>query len=118
MPIGKNAIKRISNNGYSNVKTSAPDMENSEVSAEKIAVVEKKEPSAKKSTTKKASVPKKVTPKKTTEPKIVPKKSMEKEPDIAPVKTLEKVIKKPAKASKTQERGYIKIGEELPIYLL
>ena len=33
MPIGKNAIKRVENNGYSNVKTSAPDMENSSVIA-------------------------------------------------------------------------------------
>ncbi len=31
MPIGKNAIKRVENNGYSNVQTSAPDMENSEI---------------------------------------------------------------------------------------
>ena len=31
MPIGKNAIKRVENNGYSNVKTTAPDMENSSV---------------------------------------------------------------------------------------
>ena len=29
MPIGKNAIKRVENNGYSKVKTTAPDMENS-----------------------------------------------------------------------------------------
>ena len=50
MPIGKNAIKRVENNGYSKVKTSAPDMENSHVIAapdpqvtEKlIAPVEKK----------------------------------------------------------------------------
>ena len=28
MPIGKNALKRVTNNGYSNVTTSAPDMEN------------------------------------------------------------------------------------------
>ena len=33
MPIGKNAIKRVDNNGYSNVKTTAPDMENSNVIA-------------------------------------------------------------------------------------
>ena len=31
MPIGKNAIKRVENNGYSKVKSTAPDMENSEV---------------------------------------------------------------------------------------
>ena len=33
MPIGKNAIKRVGNNGYSNLKTAAPDMENSTVIA-------------------------------------------------------------------------------------
>ena len=33
MPIGKNAIKRVENNGYSKVKTAAPDMENSSVIA-------------------------------------------------------------------------------------
>ena len=27
MPIGKNAIKRVTNNGYSSVKSEAPDME-------------------------------------------------------------------------------------------
>ncbi len=31
MPIGKNAIKRVENNGYSKVASSAPDMENSHV---------------------------------------------------------------------------------------
>lgn len=31
MPIGKNAIKRVENGGYSKVQTSAPDMENSSV---------------------------------------------------------------------------------------
>lgn len=31
MPIGKNAIKRVSSSGYSKVQSSAPDMENSTV---------------------------------------------------------------------------------------
>ena len=31
MPVGKNSIKRAVSNGYSNVQTSAPDMEHSEV---------------------------------------------------------------------------------------
>ena len=31
MPIGKNSLKRVTNNGYSKVASSAPDMENSEV---------------------------------------------------------------------------------------
>lgn len=72
MAIGKNAIKRVENNGYSNVKTAAPDMENSHVIAnpdpqvtEKlIAPVETanavkkspaKKPAAKKSPVKKAA---------------------------------------------------------------
>ena len=33
MPIGKNAVKRVENNGYSKVQSSAPDMENSNVIA-------------------------------------------------------------------------------------
>ena len=37
MPIGKNAIKRVANNGYSNVKSTAPDMENSVVAEVKAA---------------------------------------------------------------------------------
>lgn len=47
MPIGKNAIKRVENNGYSNVASSAPDMENSVV-AEPVApaAAEKPEPVA------------------------------------------------------------------------
>ena len=68
MPIGKNAIKRVENNGYSKVQSTAPDMENSNVIAnpdpqvtEKlIAPVEKaakkapaKKPAAKKATAKK-----------------------------------------------------------------
>ena len=32
MPIGKNSLKRVTNNGYSKVQTSSPDMENSEIS--------------------------------------------------------------------------------------
>ena len=44
MSIGKNAIKRVENNGYSNVKTTAPDMVNSTVigatSPEVIKMVE------------------------------------------------------------------------------
>ena len=31
MPIGKNYIKRVANNGYANLASIAPDMENSEV---------------------------------------------------------------------------------------
>ena len=49
MPIGKSAIKRITNNGYTNTKTTAPDMENSTVLTNPSPeVIEKMIPSAKK----------------------------------------------------------------------
>ena len=93
MPIGKNAIKRVENNGYSKVQTSAPDMENSNVIAnpdpqtvEKlIAPVEK----AAKKTAAKKSAPKKTTAKKT--------------------------VAKPA-----EKDGFIRVevGNDMPYYLL
>ena len=42
MPIGKNALKRVSNNGYSNVTATAPDMENSEIVEVQAPVTEVK----------------------------------------------------------------------------
>lgn len=137
MPIGKNAIKRVSNNGYSNVKSEAPDMENSVVEkaakpAEKKST-EKKAPT--KSTAKKAPVTtaktasnpasaKKASPKTQTEKKsapkaspkktAAPKKSMEIEPELRPVRTLERITEK----SEEKEGGYVNFGRELPVYLL
>ncbi len=83
MPIGKNAIKRVENNGYSNVQTSAPDMENSNVIAnldpqvmeKMVAPVEEaaKKP-AKKSTAKKPTAKKPVAKK--TEKEAVVKVSL------------------------------------------
>ena len=63
MSIGKNAIKRVENNGYSKVKTAAPDMENSSVAEEaatEMPVVETpaKKPAAKKSPAKKSAAKK------------------------------------------------------------
>ena len=64
MPIGKNSIKRVKNSGYSNVKTSAPDMENSTVIANPSPeVIEKMIPSAEKTAPKKAETKKKTAPK-------------------------------------------------------
>ena len=54
MAIGKNAINRVENNGYSKVKTAAPDMENSSVVAEVKVEVAVSEAPAKKTTAKKA----------------------------------------------------------------
>ena len=132
MPIGKNAIKRISNNGYSNVTTSAPDMENSVVneekeispkkqdSAKKTAPVSKispkvgakKTPSAKSST---KAPTKKAAPKKAPKSTPAPKKSMEVEPTLSPVNTAKKVT---GKTENKQDNGCIHIGGELPVYLL
>ncbi|MBQ9728669.1 MAG: hypothetical protein IJV85_03635 [Clostridia bacterium] len=65
MAIGKNAIKRVENNGYSKVKTTAPDMDNSVVEEVKEAKAEvvapkkttAKKPAAKKPATKKVAKP-------------------------------------------------------------
>ena len=76
MSIGKSSIKRAANNGYSNVKSTAPDMENSVVVEEVQApvvevpvapVAEKKAPAKKKPAAKKAA------PKKACAPKAVGK---------------------------------------------
>lgn len=64
MSVGKNAIKRVSNNGYSNVKTVAPDMENSHVIANPSEeVVEKLVKPVEEKTAKKKTADKKTTTK-------------------------------------------------------
>ena len=110
MPIGKNAIKRVTNNGYSNVETSAPDMENSVVTEEKKetpkkVTQKKKDPVTEAKTQKKQEV-KKEAP--------APKKSMETEPDLAPVNTLNKVLED----DKREGEGYVNLGGNLPVHLL
>lgn len=91
MPIGKNSIKRVTNNGYSKVATKAPDMENSTVIANPSPeVIEVMIPSSE---------------------DIAPKKPAAKKP----------AAKKAAPKTETNERngeGYINLGGELPIYLL
>lgn len=123
MPIGKNAIKRVSAN------TSTQEIDN-KVVEEKIEVVEEKttkpkatpktaeaKKTATKSTAKKQAENK--TEKKPTEKKATstPKKSMEAEPTFSPVKTAEKIIEKKENAQR-QGSCYINIGGELPYYLL
>ena len=94
MPIGKNAIKRVSNSGYSNVKCTAPDMENSA-----IATVEEAP---------KAEVP-------VTEPATV----VEAPAKEAPKKTAKKPAKKTSpKAQEKQGFVHLAIGDDLPYYLL
>ncbi len=115
MPIGKNAIKRVANNGYSNVNTSAPDMENSVIEAkeepkkkastkptQKKASAEKTASAAPKTQTKKAAsakpAAKKETPKKAASKSTSPKKETEKEV--------------------TTTKSYCNFGDALPTHLL
>jgi hypothetical protein len=171
MPIGKNAINRVANNGYSNVKSTAPDMENSVVAevkaapkkapaknpvpkaatsksgvsaskgnpVPKAAILAGMKPVIKETKAKKSAQKPKIIPleepktEAKTEAKIeekpiiesvpekeeieaekateTPKKSMESEPELAPIKTLEKV-------SERAGVGYTNLGGSLPVYLL
>ena len=176
MPIGKNAINRVANNGYSNVKSTAPDMENSVVAEVKAAPKKApaKNPAPKAATSKSAvsaskgnpvpkaailagmkPVIKETKPKKSApKPKIIPleepkleekaevevkveakveeapvieampekvevkaeeteapKTSYESEPELKPIKTLEKVTERSGE-------GYTNLGGSLPVYLL
>ena len=86
MPIGKNAIKRVSNNGYSNVATSSPDMENSTVLAEE------KKPTVKTETKKKSATS-------STAPKKAASKSAEVKKDAVPT------VKKSAEGKKTAPKS-------------
>ena len=98
MPIGKNAIKRVENNGYSNVKTSAPDMENSNVIANPdVQVVEKLISPVEKATAKKAPA-KKPAAKKTTAKKPA--------------------VKTEPKAPAKDNFARVEVGESMPYYLL
>lgn len=92
MPIGKNAIKRVSNSGYSNVQTSAPDMENS--TATKVEEPKVEEPRIEAPATTKEVAPKKTAPKKT--------------------------AKKTTKKVEPTKQGFVHlaIGDDLPYYLL
>ena len=123
MPIGKNALKRVENNGYSKVKSTAPDMENSEV-VEKVEAPVKAEEKAVKS----VPAPKKTAAKKPAVKKAPAKKPVVKVEEKAEAKPAEKapVAKKPAakkatpkakKVGKAVEPA-IALGGELPYYLL
>ena len=113
MPIGKNALKRVSNNGYSAVKSTAPDMENSEV----VAKPEQEQP--KKKTTSAKSAPKAKTAK--SEKKPVEKKSEPEKKAPAKVKAEKPVESKVENTEEvTRPDGFIRtaLGDDMPIYLL
>ncbi len=101
MPIGKNAIKRVENNGYSKVKTSAPDMENSNVLANPDPqVIEKLVAPVETATEEKAAPAKKCAAKKPAAKK-------------APAK-------KPAAKKPVEKDGFVRVevGGDMPYYLL
>lgn len=96
MPVGKNSIKRVTNNGYSKVATKAPDMENSTVIANPSPeVIEVMIPSSE---------------------KIAPKKPAAKPATKKPA--AKKTEPKTEKSSERNGEGYINLGGDLPIYLL
>ena len=104
MPIGKSAIKRVADNGYSKVNTAAPDMENSTVIAKPDPQVEEKLlPKTEAPATVKKPAAKK------TPAKTAPKSQASKKP----------AAKKPEE-KKAEKDGFIRIslGGDLPPYLL
>ena len=139
MPIGKNALKRVSNNGYSKVNTEAPDMEDSVIVLEEVVeipvielpvevpVVEEATPAPKKRgrPAKKAEAEPVAEPtpapkkrgrpaKKAEEEKLQPKKPVARKPKSEPKKE-EKVTD-----DVTHPDGFVKVscGMDMPAYLL
>lgn len=92
MPIGKNAIKRVENNGYSKVETNAPDMEHSVIANPDPQVIEKLIAPVEKPAKKRAPAKKKT------------------------------AVKKPANCAKKpcEKDGFVRVevGGEMPYYLL
>ena len=119
MPIGKNALKRVSS---SHTSAQAPIKESAIATEEKVkAITETLTPPAVEEAPVVEVAPvkeKKTATKKAAPKKTAPKKSMEKEPDLSPVKTAEKVIKKSEAKAKKQEFEHFSLGDDLPYYLL
>jgi len=127
MPIGKDSLKRVANNGYSKVATSAPDMENSTVIAnpseqviDKMIPSVKKTGEAKKPTQNKSAQQKtgaRATPKKTGAKAASGKKgaagtkviATEKQPDVSENKKIN---------NEREGDGYVNLGGTLPVHLL
>ena len=114
MPIGKNSIKRVTNNGYSKVASTAPDMENSVIEEKKIEQPEAAKPSTDKTVSTAASV-KKAPVRKPTSPKTVSKPTEKKAAPVSNKKTPTRA--KPVK-KEADKPSYVNLGRELPTYLL
>lgn len=120
MPIGKNAIKRVENNGYSKVATSAPDMENSNIIANPDPqVVEKLIAPVEAAETPVETV---VAPVKRKRGR--PAKNASAKTETTPKTTKKPAAKKPAtkkttaKAAKKSGWERVEVGEAMPYYLL
>ena len=120
MPIGKNAIKRVENNGYSNVKSKAPDMENSTVIAVPDKQVEEKilapiaEKTAKKTCAKKTCA----TAKKPATKAVAPKAEEVKEAPVEKKSTAKKPVQKKPAVKKVDKVATVKVGDDMPYFLL
>ena len=124
MPIGKNSIKRVVNNGYSKVASSAPDMENSTVAPKANDTKKKALPKTAASKTapksaKKAESPVERAKKKVEETKKAASKQSQKKPVTAKATKMQ-TAKPTAKndSPKREGEGYVNLGGILPIYLL
>ncbi len=132
MPIGKNAIKRVTNNGYSKVESSAPDMENSSVIAnidqqvvdKIIAPVEKKTATKKapaKKTPAKKVAPAKETPAEKAAEVAKPKRKYTKKAAVEETPAQPKAKRKYTKKSvPAKKEGFerVEVGAQMPYYLL
>ena len=118
MPIGKNSIKRVANNGYSKVASSSPDMENSEIVTKKAKSESTKatKPAAKTTATKPAAKTAAATKKAETKPAPVAKKPAPTQKKPTQSKKAAEV--KPTTVEKPETTSYINVGGTLPIYLL
>ena len=117
MPIGKNAIKRVENNGYSNVASSAPDMENSIV-AEPALSEQKAAPAAAAETLPEAKMTSAEPAKRRRGRPVKEKPVKEETADASP--TVGAPKRRTAKAAKNEKNGFerVELGGEMPYWLL
>ena len=136
MPIGKNALKRVANNGYSSVATSAPDMEHSEVLAPETdlpktasetveaesAPVAETAPEVNPAPKKRGRPPKKAEPAAPASVEAAPVSSATKKTETAKKSTAPKARKTKAKTvtETSHPDGFVKVsfGMDLPVHLL
>ena len=117
MPIGKNAIKRVENNGYSNVASSAPDMENSIVA--EPALSEPKAAPAEAAETLPEAKMTSAEPAKRRRGRPVKEKPV-KEETAAASPTVGAPKRRTVKAAKNEKNGFerVELGGEMPYWLL